>query len=68
MPPKADKLSQNLQSMQIFLERKLEQHREIEPIVRELKQLETILETKKLCLQIVSEKETLAQALFDLLR
>jgi hypothetical protein len=67
MPPKADKLSQNLQSMQIFLERKLEQHREIEPIVRELKQLETILETKKLCLQIVSEKETLAQALFDFL-
>ncbi|PSF31690.1 forkhead-associated protein [Aphanothece hegewaldii CCALA 016] len=67
MPPKADKLTQNLQSLQLFLQRNLERHPEIEPLNLQLKQLETLLETKKLILQIISEHEISAQALFDLL-
>lgn len=67
MPPKADKLTQNLQSLQLFLQRKVENYPELEPIILQLKNLEELLATKKLTLQIVSETETLAQALFDFL-
>jgi hypothetical protein len=67
MPIKSEKLIQNLQSLQSFLQRKMGQDRQIELIIQELKQLEDILETKKLVLQIVSDNEILSQALFDYL-
>lgn len=67
MPPKADKLTQNLQSLQLFLQRKVGNDPELEPIILQLKNLEELLANQKLTLQIVSETETLAQALFDFL-
>lgn len=67
MPPKADKLQQNLHELQSFLRRKIEQHSELESLIGNLKKFEGILAEKKLTLQIVSENEFLSQAIFDLI-
>ena len=67
MPQKADKLAPNLQSLQRSLQGKIGDYPELDSLILQLKNLEELLAAKKLTLQIVSETETLAQALFDLL-
>ena len=67
MPPKADKLSQTIESLQLFLDRKADEREDLADISRQLLQLNKTLSYKKLTLQIVSEEPALAQAVFDLI-
>ncbi len=67
MPPKADKLSQTIESLQLFLDRKADEREDLADISRQLAQLNKTLSYKKLTLQIVSEEPALAQAVFDLI-
>ena len=65
MPPKADKLSQTIDSLQLFLGRKADEREDLAEISRQLAQLNKTLSHKKLTVQIVSEEPALAQAVFD---
>ncbi|MEM7595156.1 MAG: FHA domain-containing protein, partial [Cyanobacteria bacterium P01_A01_bin.83] len=67
MPPKADKLSQTIESLQSFLATKAQEREDIADIYRQLAQLYKTLSHKKLTLQIVSDEPKLAQATFDLI-
>ncbi|MEL6500315.1 MAG: FHA domain-containing protein [Cyanobacteria bacterium J06623_1] len=67
MPPKADKLSQTIESLQLFLNRKADEREDLAEIARQLAQLNKTLSHKKLTIQIVSQEPTLAQAAFDLI-
>ncbi|WP_019504217.1 FHA domain-containing protein [Pleurocapsa sp. PCC 7319] len=67
MPPKADKLSQTIESLQLFVTRKAQEREDLADISRQLAQLNKTLSHKKLTLQIVSDKLQLAQAVFDLI-
>jgi pSer/pThr/pTyr-binding forkhead associated (FHA) protein len=64
---KSEKLVQNLQSLQVFLQKKPDHTSNLEFVIRELNRLQNILEIKKLNLQIVSNSELVSQALFDYL-
>ena len=66
MAPKADKLQQNIESIQNFLLRKSGVYPELNKLSEEIKYLEKILEQKKLSLQIVGNQEIFNQAMFDL--
>ena len=66
MPPKADKLSQTIENLQLFLGRKADEREDLADISRQLAQLNKILKQKKLTVQIVSQEPALAQATFDL--
>ena len=67
MPPKADKLSQTIESLQLFLSRKADEREDLAEISRQLAQYNKTLKQKKLTVQIVSQEPTLAQAVFDLI-
>ena len=67
MPPKADKLSQAIESLQLFLGRKAGEREDLADISRQLAQLNKTLSHKKLVIQIVSHEPKLAQAAFDLI-
>ena len=67
MPPKADKLSQTIESLQLFVTRKAQEREDLADISRQLAQLNKTLSHKKLTLQIVSDRLQLAQAVFDLI-
>jgi hypothetical protein len=67
MPPKAEKLSQTIESLQLFLSRKAEEREDLAEISRQLAQYNKILNQKKLTVQIVSQEPALAQAAFDLI-
>ncbi|MEO0834584.1 MAG: FHA domain-containing protein [Cyanobacteria bacterium J06642_3] len=67
MPPKADKLSQTIESLQLFLSRKAQEREDLADISRQLAQLNKTLSHKRLTLQIVSDEPKLAQATFDLI-
>ncbi len=67
MPPKAEKLSQTIESLQLFLSRKAEEREDLAEICRQLAQYNKILKQKKLTVQIVSQEPILAQAAFDLI-
>ena len=67
MPPKADKLQQNIDSIKSFLLRKSGAYPELNQLMEDIKRLEKILSQKKLTLQIVGDNEILNQAVFDLI-
>ena len=67
MPPKAEKLSQTIESLQLFLSRKAEEREDLAEIDRQLAQYNKTLKQKKLTMQIVSQEPGLAQAVFDLI-
>lgn len=67
MAPKAEKLGQSIENLQLFLKKKSAEYEEFEAIALELEKLNTHLEQKKLTIQIVSQNSVLAQALFDLI-
>lgn len=67
MAPKADKLAQNIDSIKSFLRRKLATYPELNEVIEKIKYIEKTLNEKKLTLQIISNNETLNQALFDLI-
>lgn len=67
MPPKADKLQQNIDSIKNFLKRKLNTYPELNPVIEQLKHIEKILAEKKLTLEIVGEQEIVNQGIFDLI-
>ena len=67
MPPKADKLQQNIDSIKSFLLRKSGVYPELNKLMEDIKNLEKILSQKKLTLQIVGNNEILNQAIFDLI-
>lgn len=67
MPPKADKLSQTIESLQLFLAKKAEEREDLGDIARQLTQLNKTLRHKKLTVQIVSTESALAQGVFDLI-
>ena len=67
MPPKAEKLSQTIESLQLFLDRKADEREDLADISRQLAQLNKILCHRKLTIQIVSQSPALAQAVFDLI-
>ena len=67
MSPKADKLSQTIESLQLFLGRKAGEREDLADISRQLAQLNKTLSHKKLIIQIVSHEPKLAQAAFDLI-
>ena len=67
MPPKADKLSQTIESLELFLNRKADEREDLAEIARQLAQLNKTLKQKKLTVQIVSQEPALAQAVFDLI-
>ncbi|MEO0849497.1 MAG: FHA domain-containing protein [Cyanobacteria bacterium J06648_1] len=67
MPPKAEKLSQTIESLQLFLSRKAEEREDLAEISRQLAQYNKTLKQKKLTVQIVSHEPALAQAVFDLI-
>ncbi|MEO1340308.1 MAG: FHA domain-containing protein [Cyanobacteria bacterium J06635_13] len=67
MPPKAEKLSQTIESLQLFLSRKAEEREDLAEISRQLAQYNKTLKQKKLTVQIVSQEPALAQAVFDLI-
>lgn len=67
MAPKAEKLGQTLENLQLFLNKRSGEHEGFEAIALELEKLHTHLEQKKLTIQIVSQNPVLAQALFDLI-
>ena len=67
MPPKADKLSQTIESLELFLNRKADEREDLAEIARQLGQLNRTLKQKKLTVQIVSQEPALAQAVFDLI-
>ena len=67
MPPKAEKLSQTIESLQLFLSRKAEEREDLAEISRQLAQYNKTLKQKKLTVQIVSPEPALAQAVFDLI-
>ncbi|NJR46255.1 MAG: FHA domain-containing protein [Hyellaceae cyanobacterium CSU_1_1] len=67
MPPKADKLSQTIENLQLFLSRKADEREDLAEISRQLAQLNKTLNQKKLTVQIVSQSPILAQAVFDLI-
>ncbi|MEL7078957.1 MAG: hypothetical protein AAGM46_23920, partial [Cyanobacteria bacterium J06582_2] len=61
MPPKAEKLSQTIESLQLFLSRKAEEREDLAEISRQLAQYNKTLKQKKLTVQIVSHEPALAQ-------
>ena len=67
MPPKADKLGQTIENLQLFLARKADEREDLADISRQLAQLNKTLSHKKLTIQIVSATPALAQAVFDLI-
>ena len=67
MPPKAEKLSQTIESLQLFLSRKADEREDLAEISRQLAQYNKTLKQKKLTVQIVSPEPALAQATFDLI-
>lgn len=67
MPPKADKLQQNIDSVKSFLQRKLTIYPELNEVIEKIKHIEKILSEKKLTLQIIGNKEILNQGVFDLI-
>lgn len=67
MPPKADKLSQTIENLQLFLAKKAEEREDLSEIARKLTQLNKTLRQKKLTVQIVSAEPALAQGVFDLI-
>lgn len=67
MPPKADKLSQTIESLQLFLAKKAEEREDLSDIARQLTQFNKTLRQKKLTVQIVSAEPALAQGVFDLI-
>ena len=67
MPPKADKLSQTIENLQLFLAKKVEEREDLGDIARQLTQLNKTLRQKKLTVQIVSAEPALAQGVFDLI-
>ena len=67
MPPKAEKLSQTIESLQLFLSRKADEREDLAEISRQLAQYNKTLKQKKLTVQIVSQEPALAQAAFDLI-
>ena len=67
MPPKADKLQQNIDTLKSFLLQKAGNYPELLKIVEQIKALEKNLQSKKLTLQIVGNQEHLTQAIFDLI-
>lgn len=67
MPPKADKLSQTIESLQLFLAKKAEEREDLSDIARRLTQFNKTLRQKKLTVQIVSAEPALAQGVFDLI-
>jgi len=67
MPPKADKLSQTIENLQLFLDRKADERDDLVDIARQLAQLNKTLSHKKLTVQILSQEPALAQAVFDLI-
>lgn len=67
MPPKADKLKQTIENLQLFLARKLDEREDLADISRKLAQLKKMLGRQKLAVQIISNESLLAQALFDLI-
>jgi hypothetical protein len=67
MPPKADKLQQNIESIKSFLNRKLSDYGELGQIISKVSKIEALLSEKKLTLQIVGNQENLIQAMFDLI-
>jgi hypothetical protein len=67
MPPKADKLSQTLENFQLFLRRRFEDREDFKEISRNLSKLQISLKQKKLSVQIVSDRASLAQGLYDLI-
>lgn len=66
MPPKADKLQQNIDSVKSFLRRKLSIYPELNEVIEKIKHIEKILAEKKLTLQIIGNQEILNQGVFDL--
>ncbi|MGI0479985.1 FHA domain-containing protein [Geminocystis sp. CENA526] len=67
MPPKADKLQQNIESIKSFLNRKLPEYNELREVITKVNKIEALLSEKKLTLQIVGDEEKLIQAMFDLI-
>jgi FHA domain len=67
MPPKADKLQQNIEGIKSFLNRKLIYYPELSNIFTNVSNIEKSLLEKKLTLQIVSNQEYLIQSVFDLI-
>lgn len=67
MPPKADKLQQNIDTLKNFLLQKIGSYPELLKIIEQIKALEKNLQQKKLTLQIISNQENLTQAIFDLI-
>lgn len=67
MPPKADKLQQNIESIKSFLNRKLSEYNELTNVISKVNKIEALLSEKKLTLQIVGNEEKLIQAMFDLI-
>ncbi|WP_017292655.1 FHA domain-containing protein [Geminocystis herdmanii] len=67
MPPKADKLQQNIESIKSFLNRKLPEYNELTNVISKVNKIEALLSEKKLTLQIVGNEEKLIQAMFDLI-
>ncbi len=67
MPPKADKLKQTIENLQLFLAKKLDEREDLADISRKLAQLTENLDRQKLTVQIVSNNSLLTQALFDLI-
>jgi hypothetical protein len=68
MPPKADKLSQILENLQLFLRKRFDDSEEFKEISRSLSKLQISLKQKKLSVQIVSDRLSLAQGLYDLIQ
>ena len=67
MPPKAEKLSQTIESLQLFLSRKADEREDLADVSRKLNILQKNLAGKKLTVQIVSNQPPLSQAVFDLI-
>ncbi|WP_036484373.1 FHA domain-containing protein [Myxosarcina sp. GI1] len=67
MPPKADKLKQTIENLQLFLARRTDDREDLADIERKLVQFKKVLDIQKLTVQIVSDEPLLAQALFDLI-
>jgi len=67
MPPKADKLQQNIEGIKSFLNRKLIYYPELSNTISKINNIESILSEKKLTLQIIGNQEYLTQAIFDLI-
>lgn len=67
MAVKAEKLGETFEALQLFLKKKSNEHQEFTKISQELEKLATHLTQKKLTVQIVSQNQQLAQAVFDLI-